>query len=151
MILSVPRPSPSSLDRNESFGWPLPAKPLRSASAAMSPPARRARRSALDIAWVVLAVSGLAAAAVAAAWYLRLGAGGPAELSVPHVVGLDERAAVRELTVEGFTVRAIEQPAEASAGVVFAQRPGVNARLARGDLVTISVANGQTTRNLTGR
>jgi beta-lactam-binding protein with PASTA domain len=114
-------------------------------------PVRRRRRSFLDVAWIALAMLGLAVAAVAAAWYIRLGRGGPTELSVPRVVGLSERAAVHELTTEGFTVRAIEQPADASAGLVFAQRPAVHSRLSRGDVVTISVANGQTARDMTGR
>ncbi|HXH97000.1 MAG TPA: PASTA domain-containing protein [Gaiellaceae bacterium] len=99
----------------------------------------------------MLALLGIAAAAAAGAWYLRLGSGAPARLSVPHVIGLTEQEAVHQLTTEGFAVRAIERPAEASAGVVVAQRPKVNVRLARGELVTISVANGQTTRNLSGR
>jgi beta-lactam-binding protein with PASTA domain len=114
-------------------------------------PARRRRRSALDVTWIVLALLGLAVAAIAAAWYIRLGGGVASELSVPRVVGLSERAAVHELTTEGFTVRAIEQPADVSAGVVFAQRPAVHARLARGEVVTISVGNGQTARTMTGR
>lgn len=112
---------------------------------------RRRRRSFLDLAWIALTMLGLGAAVVAGAWYLQLARGGPTELSVPRVVGLNETNAVRTLTTEGFAVRAVEQPAEASAGVVFAQRPGVNARLGRGGLVTISVANGQTTRDMAGR
>jgi beta-lactam-binding protein with PASTA domain len=99
----------------------------------------------------VLALLGVAAAAVAGVWYLRLGSGAAARLSVPHVIGLTEQEAVHQLTTEGFAVRAVEQPAEASAGVVVAQRPSVNVRLARGAVVTINVANGQTIRNLSGR
>jgi eukaryotic-like serine/threonine-protein kinase len=152
LMLSMPRPSPSYLEReDESSDWPSPADRLRPVPPATAPPGRRSRSSSLDVAWIVLAALGVAAAAVAAAWYLRLGGGGPPELSVPRVVGLSENDAVRELTSEGFGVRAVEQPAEASPGVVFAQQPRVDARLARGDLVTISVANGETTRNMTGR
>jgi beta-lactam-binding protein with PASTA domain len=99
----------------------------------------------------VLALLGVAAAAVAGVWYLRLGSGVAARLSVPRVLGLTEQEAVHQLTTEGFAVRAVEQPAEASAGVVVAQRPSVNVRLARGAVVTINVANGQTIRNLSGR
>ncbi len=149
--MSVPRPAPSYVetdDDQENYGWPLPDARLRPATRAPAPRAAR-RRSLLDVAWIALGVLGVAAAAVAAVWYLRLGGGAPAEVAVPRVIGLDEKAAVRELTTEGFAVRAIEQPAEASPGVVFAQRPSVETHLARGALVTISVASGQTTRNMT--
>jgi PASTA domain len=146
--VSVPRPAPSYADpAEETDDWPLPAQRLRPVARAAPPPRRR--RSLLDVAWIVLAVLGLGVAVVAAAWFVRLGRGGPTELSVPRVVGLSEKEAVRELTTEGLAVRAVEQPAEASAGVVFAQRPRVGTRLAHGSLVTIGVANGQTTRDMT--
>ena len=149
--MSVPRPAPSYVETDDdqgNYGWPLPDARLRPATRGPAPRAAR-RRSLLDVAWIALGVLGVAAAAVSAVWYLRLGGSTPAEVAVPRVIGLSEQAAVRQLTTEGFAVRAIEQPAEASAGVVFAQRPSVEAHLARGALVTISVANGQTTRNMT--
>jgi eukaryotic-like serine/threonine-protein kinase len=149
----VPRVATSTAEPevDEAYGWPLPPEQRRPEARLVAVPARRRRRTALDVAWVALALLGLAVAAIAAVWYVRLPGGGPSVLSVPRVVGLSEAAAVHELTTEGFTVRAIEQPADASAGIVFAQRPAVRTRLARGDVVTISVANGQTARTVTGR
>jgi beta-lactam-binding protein with PASTA domain len=114
--------------------WP---RPVTLARVAQPPP----RRAALDAVAVLLAVLGLAAAAGAAVWYLRLGHSD--ELTVPRVTGLREQAAVRTLTSEGFNVQAVERPASGRPGFVVAQRPRVSARLPHGTTVTIQVANGQ--------
>jgi PASTA domain len=151
MIVSTPRPAPGyvDLDDEESNGWPLSSESLRSVPRAPAPhPVRR--RSFLDVAWISLGVLGVVAALVASAWYVRIRGATPGALSVPHVIGLSEKAAVRELTTAGFAVRAIEQPSAASPGIVFAQRPDAHARLARGELVTIRVANHQAQRSVTG-
>lgn len=95
------------------------------------------------MAWVTLALLGLAAAAAAAIWYLTLRRSSPSVLTVPRVVGLREPLAVRRLTSEGFGVREIDQPGAAPSGVVFAQKPSAGAELGRGTMVTIRVSNGQ--------
>ena len=114
----------------------LPARPV-------PPPAPR-RRSFLDVAWVALAVLGLVAAAGAAIWYLKARPAPIATtLPVPTVVGVREQFAVAELTQAGFAVRAVEQPGDAKAGIVFAQRPAPQTVTKRGATVTIRVANGE--------
>lgn len=133
----MPEPVSQYVETEEESGWPLPA--ARPVSIARVPPARR--RTALDAIAVLLAALGFAAAAGAAVWYLHLGRDGT--LTVPRVVGLRERAAVRELTDEGFAVRAVERPARGRRGFVVAQHPAVATRLPHGATVTIQVANGQ--------
>jgi hypothetical protein len=94
----------------------------------------------LDRAWLVLAVLGLALAAAAGIWYLRLRPPPPAQLSVPRVVGLSESRAVSALTTEGFRVRAVEESSSSGRQVVTSQRPLAQTRLHRGATVTIHVA-----------
>ncbi len=140
---NVPEPAPTDDDSWEADagGWPsvqvrrLPDRPV---------PQPSRRRSLLDVAWVALAVLGLLAAAGAAIWYLKVR---PAPLAttlpVPRVIGVREQFAVAELTEAGFAVRAVEQPGNAKAGIVFAQRPSAQTVTKRGATVTIRVANGQ--------
>jgi PASTA domain len=143
----MPRPAPGYLedDSPDDDAWPRPAprsQPVQPRPAAAPPPRRR--RSPLDVAWLVLALLGLALAGGAALWYVTLNrTKPPSHLAVPPVVGLRELAAVTRLTSEGFGVRAVEQPGKAPHGVVFAQTPAANKTLARGATVTIRVANGQ--------
>lgn len=94
----------------------------------------------LASAWPVLAVLGLALAAAAAIWYIRLRPAPPARLTVPRVVGLSESRAVRALTTEGFRVRAVEESSSSGRGIVRSQRPLAETRPARGATVTIHVA-----------
>jgi PASTA domain-containing protein len=98
------------------------------------------QRRLLDHAWLLLAVLGLALAAVAAIWYVRLRPAPPAALSVPRVVGLDEAGAIRALTTEGFRVRSVEESSSSGRLVVTSQRPLAETRLERGATVTIHVA-----------
>jgi hypothetical protein len=103
-------------------------------------PVRQAPGRLLDRAWLVLAVLGLALAAAAAIWYVRLRPAPPATLAVPRVVGLSEARAVSALTTEGFRVRAVEQSSSSGLRVVTSQRPLARTRLHRGAMVTIHVA-----------
>jgi PASTA domain-containing protein len=112
-------------------------------------PAQR-QRTLLDHAWLVLAVLGLALAAAAAIWFVRLRPAPPASLGVPSVVGLSESRAVSALTTEGFRVRAVEESSSSGGAVVRSQRPGAETRLARGATVTIHVA-GRPDRSIAGR
>jgi hypothetical protein len=103
-------------------------------------PVRQAPGRLLDRAWLVLAVLGLALAAAAAIWYVRLRPAPPSTLSVPRVVGLSEARAVSALTNEGFRVRAVEESSRSGRQVVTSQRPLAQTRLHRGATVTIHVA-----------
>ena len=91
----------------------------------------------VDRAWLVLALLGLALAAAATTWFVRLR---PAPPAVPRVVGLSEARAVRALTTEGFRVQAVEASSSSVRPVVNSQRPRGAARLRRGSTVTIHVA-----------
>jgi hypothetical protein len=103
-------------------------------------PVRQAPGSPLDRAWLVLAVLGVALAAAAAIWFVRLTPAPPATLSVPRVVGLSEARAVSALTTGGFRVRAVEEASTSGWQVVTSQRPLARTRLQRGATVTIHVA-----------
>jgi hypothetical protein len=94
----------------------------------------------VDRAWLVLALLGLALAAAATTWFVRLRPTPPAVLGVPRVVGLSEARAVRALTTEGFRVQAVEASSSSVRPVVNSQRPRGAARLRRGSTVTIHVA-----------
>ena len=96
-----------------------------------------ARPRLVDRAWLVLALLGLALAAAATTWFVRLR---PAPPAVPRVVGLSEARAVRALTTEGFRVQAVEASSSSVRPVVTSQRPRGAARLRRGSTVTIHVA-----------
>jgi PASTA domain len=136
--------------RAEDYGWELPAsarrvptavpRPRPAAPRRLAPAQRRSPRAAVSL-W--LALLGVAVAAAAGAWYLRLDRSGPAlELTVPSVVGAPEGAAVRELTSQVFAVRALEGPSNGGQGTVVRQFPRPRTILARGALVTIRVATG---------
>jgi beta-lactam-binding protein with PASTA domain len=67
---------------------------------------------------------------------------GPAQLSVPHVAGLSESAAVAELSAAGFAVDAVDEATSdpAQNGLVLRQSPAAGTRAAEGATVTITVA-----------
>ena len=142
----MPTPAPRYAEEEtlaEEHGWPEP-RPRRRPAGPAPAAAPRPRRSPRDHAWVWLAILGLALGAAAAIWYLSLNrTAPPATLTVPRVLGRPEAAAVRQLTREGFNVRAVERPGNAEPGHVFAQRPAPFATLARGATVTIRVADGR--------
>jgi beta-lactam-binding protein with PASTA domain len=66
---------------------------------------------------------------------------GPALVSVPDVVGLDEQAARNELEVAGFAVKVVEEAADVveSDGVVLGQDPAGGASRPKGSVVTITI------------
>jgi len=140
----MPSPAPRFAEDEtvvREHGWPEPQR--RRPPVRPTPPPRR-RRSPQDGSWLVLGALGLALGAAAAIWYLSLNRSSPpARLEVPRVVGKPEAVAVRQLTTKGFSVRAIEKPGNAAAGIVFSQRPAPASTIARGATVTIRVANGQ--------
>ena len=112
------------------------------------PSPRQARR--LDRAALALALLGLALAAAAAIWYVRLRPAAAHVLTVPRVVGLTEARAVRTLTSDGFRVRAVEETSGSGRRVVTSQRPRAATRLRRGAIVTIRVV-GRPARSIASR
>lgn len=63
--------------------------------------------------------------------------------AVPRVVGLRQRDATARLTRAGYDVAVVRAASRKQpAGIVFAQAPGAGSRLARGQTVTVDVANG---------
>lgn len=67
---------------------------------------------------------------------------GPARVSVPDVVGLDEDAARQDLEAAGFEVQVIDEPSEDvdQDGIVIAQEPAGGTSKPTGSLVTITVS-----------
>jgi beta-lactam-binding protein with PASTA domain len=88
-----------------------------------------------------LALLGIAAAAAAAVWYasIRHRTQSP-ETTLPRVIGMSQRAAVRELTHDGFRVRVVEPKGLGSGGVVVGETPLAETLVARGTTVTLRVA-----------
>jgi beta-lactam-binding protein with PASTA domain len=66
---------------------------------------------------------------------------GPALVSVPDVVGLEEQAARNELEAAGFEVEVVEQATDVveEGGVVLAQNPAGGASRPKGSAVTITI------------
>lgn len=67
---------------------------------------------------------------------------GPAKVTVPDVVGLDEQAAREELESAGFDVTAVDEPTDNvdEDGVVLDQAPAGGSSRSKGSVVTITVA-----------
>ena len=67
---------------------------------------------------------------------------GPASVSVPDVVGLDEESAREELEASGFDVQVVDEPTEAieEDGVVLDQDPAGGSSAPKGSVVTITVS-----------
>ena len=67
---------------------------------------------------------------------------GPAEVTIPDVIGLDEATARSELEDAGFDVRVTEEPTSdpAQDGVVLAQAPAGGSTAREGAVATITVA-----------
>jgi len=67
---------------------------------------------------------------------------GPAQVSVPDVVGLDEESARRELEAAGFEVEVVDEPSEAvdEDGIVLDQDPAGGASVPKGSVVTLTVS-----------
>jgi len=95
-------------------------------------------RSPLAAAFALL---GVAAAAAAGVWYATLKPRTPsAELTLPRVIGVPQRAAVRELTRDGLRVRVVEPKGLGGGGVVIGETPLPETTVARGSTVTLRVA-----------
>jgi len=66
---------------------------------------------------------------------------GPARVSVPDVVGLDEASARQELEAAGFDVQVVDEPTEIvdEDGIVLDQDPAGGSSVPKGSVVTITV------------
>ena len=67
---------------------------------------------------------------------------GPAQISVPNVVGLDEAAARASLESAGFQVQVVDEPTTdpAQDGIVVGQTPAAGSPGSQGSVVTVTVA-----------
>ena len=67
---------------------------------------------------------------------------GPARVSVPDVLGLDEESARRELEAAGFVVQVVDEPTEAveEDGIVVGQEPTGGSSRPKGSIVSITVS-----------
>ncbi len=67
---------------------------------------------------------------------------GPARVSVPDVVGLDEESARQELEAAGFDVQVVDDPTEIveEDGIVLDQDPAGGSSVPKGSVVTITVS-----------
>ena len=67
---------------------------------------------------------------------------GPARVSVPDVLGLDEDSARRELEAAGFAVEVVDEPTEAveEDGIVVGQEPTGGSSRPKGSIVSITVS-----------
>lgn len=113
------------------------------AAAPPPPPEAGPPRALLADAWPWLAALGILAVAGLLVWLFLFNSGGGKGRVVPAVVGLQQQAAIRRLTDEGFGVKAIVAPARRPRGIVVSQVPGGGSRLDRGASVTIHVSNGR--------
>lgn len=118
----------------ESFEPPPPAGP---------PPGAPPPRALLDDMWPWLALLGILAVAALLVWLFVFRGHHHAQQTVPSVVGLQQGAAIRRLTGDGYSVKAIVGPARRPRGVVASQIPGGGSRLPKGSTVTLHVSNGQ--------
>jgi len=67
---------------------------------------------------------------------------GPARVSVPDVVGLDEEAAREQLETAGFAVQIVDEPTETveEDGIVVGQEPAGGSSTPKGSIVSITVS-----------
>jgi serine/threonine-protein kinase len=63
--------------------------------------------------------------------------------TVPAVVGMQQQQAFTRLQDEGYSVKAIIEPADEPRGIVVSQAPGAGARLPKGSTVTLHISNGR--------
>jgi len=67
---------------------------------------------------------------------------GPAQVSVPDVVGLDEESARQQLEAAGFAVQIVDEPTETveEDGIVVGQEPAGGSSRPKGSIVSITVS-----------
>src|SRR3954469_13648057 len=94
-------------------------------------------------AWPWLALLGILAVAALLAWLFVLRNDDSKQQTVPAVVGMQQQAAISRLTGDGYSVKALVQPAKQPRGIVAAQEPGGGSQLPKGSTVTLHVSNGR--------
>jgi beta-lactam-binding protein with PASTA domain len=62
---------------------------------------------------------------------------------VPAVVGLQQNVAIKQLTDDGYAVKAFVEPASRPRGTVVSQTPGGGSQLPKGSTVTLHISNGR--------
>jgi serine/threonine-protein kinase len=70
---------------------------------------------------------------------------GPAQVTVPPVVGIPYAQASSELQAQGFNVKRVDQDSTEPADTVLRQDPAANTSAAKGATVTLTVSKGPTT------
>jgi len=107
------------------------------------PPNGRPPRALADDVWPWLALLGILAVAGLLVWLFVLRGHHHKSHVVPAVVGLQQQAAIKRLTGDGYSVKAIVGPGKQPRGVVGSQIPGGGSRLPKGSTVTLHVSNGR--------
>lgn len=107
------------------------------------PPAGPPPRALLNDVWPWLALLGILVVAGLLVWLFVFRGHHHKSQVVPSVVGLRQQAAIRQLTGDGYSVKAIVGPAKAPRGVVAAQTPGGGSQLPKGATVRLQVSNGR--------
>jgi eukaryotic-like serine/threonine-protein kinase len=94
--------------------------------------------------WWLWLLALLLIAAVAIGGYLLYDRSrGPAQATVPDVVGTDQAAAIRALEAQGFRTRSVSRTSSDQAkGTVIRTDPAANAKADKGSLVTLVVSGG---------
>jgi beta-lactam-binding protein with PASTA domain/predicted Ser/Thr protein kinase len=94
--------------------------------------------------WWLWLLALLLIAAVAVGGYLLYDRSrGPAQATVPDVVGTDQAAAIRALERQGFRTRSVSRiSADQAKGTVIKTDPGPNEKADKGSLVTLTVSGG---------
>lgn len=107
------------------------------------PPNGRPPRALANDVWPWLALLGILAVAGLLVWLFVLRGHHHKSPVVPAVVGLQQQAAIKRLTGDGYNVKAIVGPAKRPRGIVASQIPGGGSQLPKGSTVTLHVSNGQ--------
>ena len=107
------------------------------------PPNGRPPRALADDVWPWLALLGVLAVVGLLVWLFVLRGHHHKSHVVPAVVGLQQQAAIKRLTGDGYSVKAIVGPGKQPRGVVGSQIPGGGSRLPKGSTVTLHVSNGR--------
>src|SRR3954468_5668584 len=89
------------------------------------------------IALLVVGVGGLLL------WLFVFHNGRTSKPVVPAVVGLQQSAAIKRLTDDGYGVKAFVEPANRPRGIVVSQAPGGGSQLGKGGIVTLHISNGR--------
>lgn len=106
------------------------------------PPAGPPPRALADDVWPWLALLGILAVAALLVWLFVFRGNHHKSEVVPSVVGLQQQAAIKRLTGDGYDVKAIVGPGKQPRGIVASQIPGGGSRLPKGATVTLHVSNG---------